>query len=53
MHTRRHLDARAAGLPIEVLCRDRKRVLVIKPTGASDGTLEQAAPDCVLQAQED
>jgi 4-amino-4-deoxy-L-arabinose transferase-like glycosyltransferase len=50
MHTRNYLDARAAGLPMKVLCRDRKRVLVIKPTGASNGASEQATPDCVLQA---
>jgi len=50
MHTRNYLEARAAGLPMEVLCRDRKRVLVIKPAGPFDGALEQAAPDCVLQA---
>ena len=53
MHTRNYLDARAAGLPMEVLCRDRKRVLVIKPQGPFDGALKQAAPDCVLQALDD
>jgi len=49
MDHRRFDEARAAGMPMQLVCRDDERVLVVKPedgSAAADGT----AIDCVLAA---
>ncbi|MCC7549584.1 MAG: glycosyltransferase family 39 protein [Burkholderiales bacterium] len=49
MDHRTYDDARAAGMPMQVLCRDRERVLTIKPAGTAQADTGPV-PDCVLQA---
>ncbi len=49
MDLRTYESSRAAGLSMQVLCRDSKRALVIRPDRPAVG-FSHTPPDCVLQA---